>query len=151
MTNFADEVDAEDAAARRAAVESILPIYEWRQTEKAVKAQIAAHDASASDYGKMSPLRRWLTDHDGEDLDDLEAGLVARLKPGGAEVYYDSPTAIKDKNQGLFDRLVSLNCFEIDKKMLAAQIKAGRILAADIDPWRHSGLKTPSLVIEEAK
>lgn len=150
MTNFADEVDAEDSAARRTAVESILPIYEWRQTEKAVKAQIAAHDASASDYGKMSPLRRWLTDHEGEELDDREAGLVARLKPGGAEVYYDSPTAIKDKNQGLYARLESLGILQIDPVMLAAAAKAGRLLSSDLDSWRHVGVKTPHLVIEPA-
>lgn len=149
--SFADEVAAEDLADRRRAVEDIHHLYEWRQTEKAIKEQLAAVDANASDYSKMSPLRRWLIDHEGERLFDDERGLSAWLQPGGTTDVYDTPLAIRERQPDIFQRLLELDCLRVDADRVKAAIKDSRLAAADVAGFRHGLLRTPSLKVEKVK
>lgn len=147
--SFAEQVAAEDADEQRKAVEIIKPLWEWRTTEKAVKAELTKLDPSASDYGKMSPLRRWLTDHPGEELWDEEAGIVAKLRSGGSSDIYDAPSAIKNRKPQLYERLEELGCFAIDKDKLKLALQAGLIAPGDMQGFVSTGERTPSLIVEK--
>lgn len=148
---FTAEVEAEELEERRRAIDDMHHIYEWRQTEKAVKAELAAVDASASDYSKMSPLRRWLIDHEGERLHDDERGLTAWLQPSGSTDVYDTPLAVRERMPDIFQRLLELDCLRIDADRVKAAIRESRLEAADIVPFRHSVARTPSLKVERIK
>ena len=142
---FSEILEAEDLEARRAAVEQIKSLYEWRKTETAVKAQLAKLDPSASEYPKMGPLRRWLHDHEGEDLHDDETGLVAWLAPGGESDAYADPREIKKVSPRLYDHLELLGCFTVDARMVAEMVKQHKIELADLAEFRHKVTRTPSL------
>ena len=143
--------ELEDMAERRAAVEAVKDLWEWRKTAANVDAMIKDLDGSASDYSKMGALRRWLTDHDGERLYDGEAGLVAYLQSGGESDAYDSPAAISERDPTIYKRLAELGCFAVDAKMVQERIKRGQLTAADIAPFVRKLARTPSLRIEESK
>lgn len=146
--DFSAEVEAEDLEIRREALSQIKDLYEWRKTEKSVKAQIDALDPSASDYGKMGALRRWLFDHAGEDLHDDEAGLVAWLQSAGETEAYDTPNAIYKDAPELYTRLSVLDCFVLDRARVTDCIKKGLLLSSDIAPFKHPMSRTPSLRVD---
>ena len=147
---LADMLAVDDLEARRAAVEQIKPIHDWRKTESAVKAELTKLDPSASDYGKMGDLRRWLLDH-GEPLYDEEAGLKAWLQSSGESDAYDLPSAIKERAPLLYRRLEELGAFVVDGKRVDDLVNKGLLMRADMDGFTHKIGKTPSLRIAEEK
>ena len=144
---FGVEVAAEEAQARRGAVEEMKPLWDLRQAIKAYEAAVKAFDPSASEYGRMGNLRRWLMDHEGERLVDGESGLVAFVQGGGESWVYDSPLAIKERAPALWQRLWETGCFVVDAKRV---VDAGELLvAADLEPFRRRQVRTPMLKIEK--
>lgn len=147
--SFAAEVEAEEVEARRQAIEQISPLFALRQDIAAYQAGARTLDPDASDYGRMGVLRRWLHDHAGEKLSDDEHGLIAYLQPGGTTLAYDTPLAIFNRAQSLFQRLFEVDAFVVDEKRVADCIKKGLLAEADIAPFRHVIARTPSLRIEK--
>lgn len=151
VAEFSKAFEDDDIDARRKAVEQMKPLWEWKQTEKAVADEIKKIDPHASEYPRMGSLRRWLHDHPGEDLDDLEAGLVAFLQPGGSSTVYDAPAAIKERDAPLYRRLEELGCLAVDAKRIDDAIKRGWLSPGDVAPFRHEVDKTPSLRVVRAE
>lgn len=147
--SFAEEVEAGDREDERKAIAIIKPLWEVRQAKTFYDKEVAKLDPSASDYGKMSPLRRWLLDHPGEELADAEAGLVAKLRSGGSSDIYDAPSAIKNRNPELYERLEELGCFAIDRDKLKLAFTAGLIAPGDLQGFVSTGERTPSLIVEK--
>lgn len=148
--NFAAEVEAEDLAVRRAAVDSLLPLWELKQAERFFKRDIGKLDPSASDRGAMGPLRLWLTEHAEEGpLYDNEAGVRAFLRPGGTTEVYDLPSAIQARTPETYARLAELGCFVLDPAKVKDAVAKGLLMRDDIEPWVHRIEKTPSLIIEK--
>ena len=150
MSDFASQVDAEDVAERRAAVEAIKPLFEWRQAERNVAVEVKKIDPSTTDYGSFGVLRRWLTDHDGERLYDDGHGLMAYLQESNSDVYA-SPAEIRDKAPALYAQLERLNCFALDAQTVQSAVKNGHIVEAELAPWKHRIIRSVALKVEPAK
>ena len=149
-TTLADMITEEDLFARLEAINQIRHIYQWRRVESRAGVEVKKLDPSASDYGKMGALRRWLLDHPGEELVDDEApGYVAKLQPGGTSApAYDLPTAIRKRAPALDRRLAELGCYVVDGKRVAEMIAAGLLAEADVAPFRGLGTeRSPALKI----
>jgi hypothetical protein len=150
--DFAAQVDEEDLAARRAAVEAIKPLYDWKLGEKNVEKEIRKIDPKGKDgrydYGSSGVLRRWLMDHD-EPLHDEEHGLVAEMRPGGSTEIYDAAAAIKERDEPLYRRLEELGCFSIDASAVKAAVQKGWLTASDVAPFKHSLERSPSLTVRK--
>ena len=148
---FTEQVEATELEARRAAIETIKPLYDLKTAKADYDRAMRMFDPSASDYGKMGALRRWLLDHDGERLDDGETGLSAWLASGGEQALYDTPLAIKERHPDLFQRLWELGALEVDGERVKDALKKGLLAEADAEKFSHHVMRTARLMIQETK
>jgi hypothetical protein len=148
---FHDAVADEDLAARRAAVEQIAPLFGTRQGKHAFEREEKTLDPSSSEYGKFGHLRRWLTDHEGERLYDVERGLVAYLQDGGSTDGYATASEIKERDEALYRHLEELGCLSLDATMVKARVASGHLGEKEIEPFKHRLARSQSLKVEKVK
>jgi hypothetical protein len=138
---FADEVEADELAEERAAIEAIETLYGLRQGRKEFE-----------DVEKKArvPIDNWFRSHPGETRlgDDNERGYVAMLRPGGKTVTYDHPRVILGSAPALYRRLFDLGCVRIDADAVKRNIAEGLLSEGDMAPWRTEGERTPALIVE---
>lgn len=134
---------------RRRAIEDMNRLFAaklWiKDSEKVVK----DFDPSASDYGSMGALRRYLMDNPGEKLVDHETGIMAELASGGRRLLFDAPAAIMEKAPELWQKLVRLGCVSIDGPEVRKAMQEQKLLRSEMSNWMHEGEGTPRLVIKK--
>lgn len=147
LVQWAAEQDSEAGLdERRHAIDEMLVIHRLREEIAPLEKALKQFDPSASNVASMNHLRRWLLEHD-EPLYDEETGLEARLVPGGSEIKYDLPSAIRGRDAALYRRLEELGLFALDSKRVAEALKAGQLAAIEIEPFRRVSERTARLVI----
>ena len=143
LAGFMDNLDAEEAAARREAVASIKQYDVERANERTAKAQ---------KDGAGIVLRNWLLLHpDERDLIDSEWGLRAFMQFGGGTVSYDPPSAIKSRNPQLWTRLEELGVFRIDHEAVEKAIHDGHLSRGDLFGFVHEGERPRTLQVKGIK
>lgn len=137
----------EDIDLKRAAVDSIKPLYDLKEEKKAYEKGIKLFDPEASNYGAYGPLRRWLTDNPGERLHNDAGDLVAYLASGGSHVTVEAAAIVAEADPSLFRRLLALGLVEIQGAKVKDAVREGKIAQADVERWLLEGDRTPRLMV----
>lgn len=142
LRDFIAGVDAEVNDEQRQALSHVKPYDVERANEQTSKAAKDAHGVALKNY--------FLT-HPGEELTDLEWGLVAKMQFGGKTVQYDKPSAIKERNLELYRRLEELGVFQLDKDLVEKAIADGQLSRGDLHGFAHEGEKSQSLQVKQLR
>jgi hypothetical protein len=154
MTQFTG-LDDVDARLLREALDAMRALKQARTWQKEYETAVRKLDPSASDYGKMGALRRWLLDHEcytpQEGLVDGELGLVAWLAYAGESEVWEPPSAIRARDPSLYRRLEELGAFAVDAARVRDLVAHGHLAEADVAPFRRPVERTRQLRIEATK
>lgn len=86
-----------------------------------VEAQIEESGAKKRKEIIGKAVKEWLEEHDGEELADLEHGLVATLKERGMPGREYDLVSIAKNDPSLFQRLLDLGCLEVSDAKVKVQ------------------------------
>jgi len=149
LTDLIAEVNAEAHADERGAIDDLLPLWEAKQAIKWYEADVKRIDPSASDYGAMGRVRRYLTDHPDEPLTDQEHRIRARLLPGGTSDLWEPANAIRERKPHVYQRLQELGCLQVDPTAVKNAIAKGHLSAGDVAEFCRQVGKTPRLEVQK--
>jgi hypothetical protein len=140
---FAEEVEADEMAEERAAIDAIKALWGIKEGRKSFEKE----EAKA-----RVVIDNWFRSHPGETrLSDDERGYVAMLRPGGKQYTYEAPSILWQRAGPLFERMVLLNLFTVDAAKVKTALADGLLNEGDIAPWRTEGIKTPALIVERVE
>ena len=141
LAGFMDNLDAEEAAARREAVASIKQYDVERANEKT--AEVAKNTAGTL-------LRNWLLTHPDEpELVDTEWQLRAYMQRGGVTRGYEHPNVVKRDNPKLYARLETLGMLRLDDDAVQKAVKEGLLTYGDLAGYVHEGERAQSLQVKK--
>lgn len=148
---LADEAD-KDNEEQRKAIDAIKPLFEWRQTEKAVERELRKLDPKGRDgrydRGSAGALRAWLLDHPGQAAFDNEHNLAGWLQSGGVTESYDALLDILKAAPEVAASLTYLGCLAVDAAAVRMAIERGQLDYDDVRPFLHVTPRSMSLKVD---
>lgn len=145
LKEIAQEIEEDENAARRAAVEALEKLWQAREARKAYEAFEKSARTSIDAFFQMNPEE--------SEVRDDELGYRAYYRSGGESEVYDTVAAIKGRNKDLYKRLKELGAVSeaLDTSVVKDAIAKGLLMPMDVEPFRHRKERTPSLMVERTK
>lgn len=153
MTNdsLRETIEAEERNEERLLLGELDALYQAKRGKADWQHEEDRYDPDKSQYGKMGRVRRWLTDHEGETLEDPETGVYAQLRKGGRVETWDAVMAIRERAPNVFQRLLELGCLRVDGQAVANAVKARLLVPGDFAGFVKDTEGTPRLYVDRKK